>query len=122
VVKYWPIFPMDQLGPDERARALADFAKHGVNWRPKPECKIPVISLIRGDTLIMPPGTIHAPISLTDCFFLGGMYMNERFIQRTLEVWLYLCRREICTNEAQPKQARAIIDYIQNLVHAYLLK
>jgi hypothetical protein len=118
VVKYWPIFPMDQLGLDERARALADFAKHGTNWRPKPECKIPVISLIRGDTLIMPPGTIHAPISLTDCFCLGGMCMNKKFIQRTLEVWLYLCRKENCTNEAQPKQARAIIDYIQNLVHA----
>jgi hypothetical protein len=117
VVKYWPIFPLDHLGPDERAGALADFAKHGVNWRPKPECKIPVISLVRGDTLIMPPGTIHAPISLTDCFCLGGMCMNERFIQRTLEVWLYLCQREICTNEVQPKQARAVIDCIQNLVH-----
>jgi hypothetical protein len=33
VVKYWPIFPMDQLGPDECARALADFAKHGANRR-----------------------------------------------------------------------------------------
>ena len=31
VVEYWPIFPMDQLGLDERACALVDFAKHSVN-------------------------------------------------------------------------------------------
>jgi hypothetical protein len=54
VVKYWPIFPLNQLGLEEKDRVMADFAKHGTNWRPKPDSKIPIISLVPGDTLIMP--------------------------------------------------------------------
>ncbi|KAK0924948.1 hypothetical protein LTR29_018111 [Friedmanniomyces endolithicus] len=49
-------------------------------WLPK---KRAAMMLMKGDTLIMPPGVlvIHAPYTLTDCLLAGGMFRD--FYART---------------------------------------
>jgi hypothetical protein len=116
-VKYWFIIPMHLLSSQEKDQVMKDFAKHGKDWQPKLKCKLPSITLIKGDTLIMPPGTIHAPITLTDCFMVGGMCMHPRSVKESLAIWQYLSRYKDCTNKFQPAQARAVLDYVHNLVH-----
>jgi hypothetical protein len=117
VVKYWPVFPTHHMSAEDEDAARLGFSKEGINWRPKPDGKIPVIALTRGDMLIQPPGTIHAPITLTNCFFLGGMAWRKNTLPQTLKVWHYLMKNEICTNEPLPRQSQAILDFIKVAVH-----
>jgi hypothetical protein len=117
VVKYWPVFPMEHLNPQQQKEARKEFGDMGIAWRPKPEGGIPVIALTRGDMLIQPPGTIHAPITLTDCFFLGGMAWRKSTFRQSLDIWDYLVKHPICTNEPLPRQTQAILDYIKAAVH-----
>ncbi|KFY77674.1 hypothetical protein V499_03021 [Pseudogymnoascus sp. VKM F-103] len=117
VVKYWPVYPTHHMNAQDEDAARVAFSKEGINWRPKPDGKIPVIALTRGDMLIQPPGTIHAPITLTNCFFLGGMAWRKNTLPQTLNVWHYLMKNEICTNEPLPRQSQAILDFIKVAVH-----
>ncbi|OBT85490.1 hypothetical protein VE02_07341 [Pseudogymnoascus sp. 03VT05] len=117
VVKYWPVYPTHHMNPQDEDAARVAFSNEGINWRPKPDGKIPVIALTRGDMLIQPPGTIHAPITLTNCFFLGGMAWRKNTLPQTLNVWHYLMKNEICTNEPLPRQSQAILDFIKVAVH-----
>ncbi|KFY22619.1 hypothetical protein V493_06467 [Pseudogymnoascus sp. VKM F-4281 (FW-2241)] len=117
VVKYWPVYPTHHMSAEDEHAARLGFSKEGINWRPKPDTKIPVIALTRGDMLIQPPGTIHAPITLTNCFFLGGMAWRKNTLPQTLNVWYYLMKNEICTNEPLPRQSQAILDFIRVAVH-----
>jgi hypothetical protein len=111
VVKYWPFFPMQSLSVEDREEAFKEFAEHGMDWRPTPSIGIPMLALVRGDTLVMPPGTIHAPITLTDCLFTGGMAIHPLHLRDTLQIWEYLCEHPNCTNEDPPRQARSVLDY-----------
>ena len=117
VVKYWPVYPTHHMSAEDEHTARLGFSQEGINWRPKPNDKIPVIALTRGDMLIQPPGTIHAPITLTNCFFLGGMAWRKNTLPQTLNVWHYLMKNEICTNEPLPRQSQAILDFIRVAVH-----
>ncbi|KFY43964.1 hypothetical protein V494_01727 [Pseudogymnoascus sp. VKM F-4513 (FW-928)] len=117
VVKYWPVYPTHHMNAQDEAVARLAFSKEGINWRPTPDSKIPVIALTRGDMLIQPPGTIHAPITLTNCFFLGGMAWRRSTLPQTLNVWHYLMKNDICTNEPLPRQSQAILDFIRTAVH-----
>ncbi|ELR08621.1 hypothetical protein VC83_02250 [Pseudogymnoascus destructans] len=117
VVKYWPVYPTHHMNAQDEDAARLGFSKEGINWRPKPDGKIPVIALTRGDMLIQPPGTIHAPITLTNCFFLGGMAWRRNTLPQTLNVWHYLMKNDICTNEPLPRQSQAILDFIKVAVH-----
>ncbi|KFY22112.1 hypothetical protein V491_02885 [Pseudogymnoascus sp. VKM F-3775] len=117
VVKYWPVYPTHHMNSQNEGKARLGFSKEGINWRPIPDGKIPVIALTRGDLLIQPPGTIHAPITLTNCFFLGGMAWRKNTLPQTLNVWHYLMKNEICTNEPLPRQSQAILDFIRVAVH-----
>ncbi|OBT66152.1 hypothetical protein VE03_05078 [Pseudogymnoascus sp. 23342-1-I1] len=117
VVKYWPVYPTHHMSAEDEKTARLAFSREGINWRPKPNDKIPVIALTRGDMLIQPPGTIHAPITLTNCFFLGGMAWRKNTLPQTLNVWHYLMKNEICTNEPLPRQSQAILDFIRVAVH-----
>jgi hypothetical protein len=112
-VKYWPFIPMDQYGVEEQDTIRGEFKKYGEQWRPTLGGKIPVIALVRGDTLIQPPGTIHAPITLTNCKLTGGMAWREQDLKLTLKEWLFLADNEGCTNEPLPKQTQEIINYLQ---------
>ncbi|KFY31683.1 hypothetical protein V493_00893 [Pseudogymnoascus sp. VKM F-4281 (FW-2241)] len=113
-VKYWPFFPMDHYGVEEQGIFRDEFKKYGEQWRPMLRgSKIPVIALVRGDTLVQPPGTIHAPITLTNCKLTGGMAWRERDMKRSMEEWLFLADNEGCTNEPLPQQTSEIINYLQ---------
>jgi hypothetical protein len=116
-VKLWPFFPMDKLSVEEQELAMKEFAKMGPSWKPKPKPGIPVLALVRGDTLIMAPGTIHAPITLTDVSMAGGMCMDERQLQQHIKWWHFLSKHEICTNERRPKQTYAVLSLIKKWVH-----
>lgn len=117
VVKYWPVYPTHHMSAEDEHRARVEFSQEGITWRPTPNGNIPVIALTRGDMLIQPPGTIHAPITLTNCFFLGGMAWRKSTLPQTLNVWHYLMKNEICTNEPLPRQSQAILNFIKAAVH-----
>ncbi|KAL2071265.1 hypothetical protein VTL71DRAFT_12500 [Oculimacula yallundae] len=115
VLKLWAIIVTSS--PAEDAEARAGFAKDGEDWMPNPKW-IKVIALTRFDTLIMPPGTIHAPITVTDCLFRGGMVLQKRFMKDTIKHWKYCIANPHCTNEAAPKQTRSVIDYLERVIVA----
>ncbi|CZT41614.1 uncharacterized protein RSE6_01373 [Rhynchosporium secalis] len=115
VLKLWAIIVTSS--PAEDAEARAGFGKHGEDWMPNPKW-IRVLALTRFDTLIMPPGTIHAPITVTDCLFRGGMVLQKRFLQDTMQHWKFCISNPHCTNEAAPKQTRSVIDYLERVIVA----
>ncbi|KFY68562.1 hypothetical protein V496_00977 [Pseudogymnoascus sp. VKM F-4515 (FW-2607)] len=113
VVKYWPVFPINRFRPEEQDAFREDFKEHGEKWRPKLQgAQIPVIALVCGDTLIQPPGTIHAPITLTNCMFTGAMVWRERDLKQSLTEWLFLAENANCTNEPLPQQTPEILQYL----------
>jgi len=115
VLKLWAIIVT--TSPEEEMEARAGFSKHGEDWLPNPKW-IKVIALTRFDTLIMPPGTIHAPITVTDCLFRGGMVMQKRFMKDTMRHWKFCSQFPFCTNEKAPKQTRSVIDYLERVILA----
>ncbi|ELR08316.1 hypothetical protein VC83_04675 [Pseudogymnoascus destructans] len=113
VVKYWPVFPINRFGPEEQEAFRNGFMEHGENWRSELQGpQIPVIALVCGDTLIQPPGTIHAPITLTDCIFTGTMVWREQDLKLSLTEWLFLTNNGSCTNESLPQQTPEILQYL----------
>jgi hypothetical protein len=98
---------------DEEKEAFREEFKTKIDdWRPIPEGRIPVIALVCGDTLIQSPGTIHAPITLTNCMVVGGMAWRKETLSKSLE-WHFLSLNPNCTNEALPQQTREIIHYLK---------
>ncbi|KAG9228870.1 hypothetical protein BJ875DRAFT_219027 [Amylocarpus encephaloides] len=75
VLKLWVFIRLDNLPPDEQRKAIEGFICEGEIWMPEPRC-IKILALIRGDTAMFPPNTIHAPITVTDSLFTGGMVMQ----------------------------------------------
>ena len=113
-IKYWAVV----LVPDEcLPSALEAFGEKGPEWEPPREW-IRIISLIPGDYLIMPPGTIHAPISPTNCFFRGGMCWDSRiFLTHTLPMWKFImAHRDKASNEDHPKQAANILNKVAGII------
>ncbi|KAL5330839.1 hypothetical protein ACEPPN_000364 [Leptodophora sp. 'Broadleaf-Isolate-01'] len=119
VLKYWAVIDFQSLTSQDERAARQEFARDGTDWKPNPAW-IRVISLIRGDTLIMPPGTIHAPITATDCLFRGGMCWNKNmFVSHTLPHWQYITRnRDKVTNEDPPTETQRIIKWLQSSIVA----
>lgn len=117
VLKYWCIVDVESLESGERKLALEQFAKYGSNWKPEPSW-IKNIPLVAGDCLLMPPGTIHAPITVTDCLFYGGMYWSQRyFVSHTLPHWLYIAEnRDVVTNEDPAYQTVDILNWIKEQI------
>lgn len=117
VLKLWAYIRTDHLPPIEVAAIRKAFIRDGGAFEPDPSL-IRVISLVAGDTLIMPPGTIHAPITITDCLFRGGMVMQRCEMKRHMQAWRFCFDNGQCTNENQPKQTRAVLDYFATLVES----
>jgi hypothetical protein len=44
-------------------------------------------SLIRGDTMILPPLTIHFLISVTNALISGGSWMRKQDVRATINAW-----------------------------------
>ena len=118
VVKYWPSFPMYHLTPEDQKIALAQYAKDGTNWRPKPAGGIPLIALVPGMFMIQQPGNIHAPITLTACFMAGGMAWKENGFRESLKVMRFLAENKDCTNEEVPRQVQEILRLLANEIEA----
>jgi hypothetical protein len=117
VLKLWAYVRTDNLPDDEREKVMLDFKRYGEDFRPNP-AHIRVLSLIAGDTLVMPPGTIHAPLTITDCLFRGGMVMQKKEMRRSMRAWRFCSENGNCTNEEQPRQARSILDFFRNQFRA----
>lgn len=118
VVKYWPSFPMYHLTPEDQKIALAQYAKDGMNWRPKPGGGIPLIALVPGMFMIQQPGNIHAPITVTACFMAGGMAWKENGFRESLKVMRFLAENKDCTNEEVPRQVQEILRLLANEIEA----
>jgi hypothetical protein len=115
VLKCWAYVRTDHLSSEERDKIHAEFKQLGDDFRPDPAL-LKVLMLVAGDTLIMPPGTIHAPITITDCLFRGGMVMHKRQMRRSMRAWRFCSGNPHCTNEDQPRQTRSILDFFRNQV------
>lgn len=115
VLKYWAVVDLHNMSSLERQKALQDFGSLGSLWQPPPQ-SIKVISLVCGDTLIMPPGTIHCPITVTDCLFRGGMCWDRRtFVKATLPAWLFILKhRDLVTNEDPQTQTQDFLKKIMS--------
>jgi hypothetical protein len=94
---------------EEIAREKQKFESDGVEYIPSPPAMLIAISLIEGDTIIMPPGTIHVPVTATDRFFRGFIGVHPRYVSRSIDTWDWLVRNEDCTNEEAPRETRRII-------------
>ena len=121
VLKYWAVIDLCNSTTEARQETLKAFGKQGSHWKPHHDC-IRVISLVRGDCLIMPPGTIHAPISVTNCLFRGGMCWDKRiFVTHTLPNWNFILEhRDTVTNEDPQTQTPAILDVIKEDIRCHL--
>jgi hypothetical protein len=117
VLKLWAYVRTDHLSEAERAKIKLRFKQDHENFQPHPE-HIRILALVAGDTLIMPPGTIHAPITITDCLFRGGMAMQKKQMWRSMREWRFCSDNDRCTNENQPRQARSMLDFFKREVHA----
>jgi len=117
VLKLWAYVRTDHLSEAEQLEIRQRFKQDHENFKPNPE-HIRIIALVAGDTLIMPPGTIHAPITVTDCLFRGGMVMQKKQMWRSMREWRFCSDNDRCTNENQPRQARSILDFFKMEVHA----
>jgi len=117
VLKLWAYVRTDHLSPLEQSQIKSEFQRTGLAYHPDPSL-VRILALTAGDTLIMPPGTIHAPITITDCLFRGGMVMQKKQMRRSIREWRFCAENDICTNEDQPKQARTILDYFRRQVRA----
>jgi hypothetical protein len=117
VLKLWAFVRTDNLSEAEQMEIRRRFKQDHENFKPNPE-HIRIIALVAGDTLIMPPGTIHAPITITDCLFRGGMVMQKKQMWRSMREWRFCSDNDRCTNENQPRQARSILDFFRREVHA----
>ena len=109
VVKYWPSYPLDQLSKTEEKAIRVEFAKAEDIWRPRPAGGIPVLTILKGYLLLQKPGNIHAPITLTECLFLGGMAWKHSSIREHLEVTQFLAANDRATNEELPSQLQPLV-------------
>jgi len=95
-LKLWPLLPTHAMKREDALKVYDSMERHGVdlidNLPPGPNgtsCKVPLILLLTGDTIIMPPGTIHFPISITTAYMTGGMVWHKDMLAQTLDFWAY---------------------------------
>lgn len=117
VLKLWAVVRTDLVSREEEVKIKNAFRRDGAHFVP-PSDLIRIIALTAKDTLIMPPGTIHAPITITDCLFRGGMAVQERNLRRHVKAWRFCVENDRCTNEDVPKQTRSVIDFYRTRVRA----
>lgn len=117
-LKAWAIINFDSLSDSEKDAALDEFASEGPEWVPDINL-VRVIHLVPGDTLIMAPGTIHAPVSITNAFFHGSFYWSRHsFITAQLPKWLWIAEHPNTTNEDAVKGTRLLLAWVQDDMRA----
>jgi hypothetical protein len=110
-LKYWLVVSFEGCSDDEIAREMQKFESDGGEYIPSLPARLIAISLVEGDTIIMPPGTIHAPITVTDCFFRGFMGVHPKHVDRSVTTWSWLVKNPDCTNEGAPRETRRILEF-----------
>ncbi|KAL5328011.1 hypothetical protein ACEPPN_005717 [Leptodophora sp. 'Broadleaf-Isolate-01'] len=113
VLKLWAFISVNSV--EEQLEAEAGFIENGEDWDP-PARWIKIIALTAFDTFIMPPGTIHAPITVSDCLFRGGMFMQKRYLKDSIGTWEMCSANPAVTNEGRPRQSPVIVDFLQATV------
>jgi hypothetical protein len=113
VLKIWAFIKTPTA--EEDARAHEEFRVQKESWKPHPSW-IKLLFLIAGDTLVMPPGTIHAPITVTNAFFRGGMVWQKKFLYNTIKHWSLVLQDPDTTNENPARQSRAILDRLCTII------
>jgi hypothetical protein len=119
VLKYWAVIEMNHLSRPEQQIILETFANNGPLWKPSLDL-IRVVVLTPGMTLVMPPGTIPAPLTVSNCFFQGGMCWDKRLLishHLPLLEWI-LDHRESVTNEDPHKQLPSVLRKVIQEVEA----
>jgi hypothetical protein len=73
------------------------------------------ILMSKGDLLIQPPGTVHAPVSRTNVAMSGWFGWNSKTMLRTAESALLDLRYDQITNEEPKKELVRKLNHIGNL-------
>ena len=116
-LKYWLFVSFKDCSEDEITHEMQRFASYGGDYVPSPPARLIAVSLVEGDTIIMPPGTIHAPVTVTDCFFRGFTGVHPEYIDSTIRTWDWLIKNPDCTNEVPSHETRRILEfYIRNVL------
>lgn len=100
-LKLWPLLPTHTMKREDALKVYDTMEQHGVglidNLPPGPNgtsCRVPLILMLTGDTIIMPPGTIHFPISITTAYMTGGMVWHKDMLAQTLDFWAYCASKK----------------------------
>jgi predicted transcriptional regulator len=116
-IKFWPVYPGHRHPRQEQM--IKAFATNTYGAPPLPEnVKIPCIAMRAGYTLVMPPLTFHAPLTITDSLMLGGMGWSKKAMGQTLEGWGAVLKYPDLTNEDVPLQMRFIVTRLKADINA----
>jgi hypothetical protein len=85
-LKYWLVVSMKDCTKDEVAQEMRRFVALGAEYIPAPPARFVVISLVQGDTLIIPPGCIHGPLTVTGCLIRAFMGVHPLQIELSISV------------------------------------
>jgi hypothetical protein len=111
VVKFWPFILMEHRG-----EVNPMFLENHVCWKAPTLISIPVLSLIRHDTLVMPPGLLHVSSFPTDVNMSGGMLMYKRQLMDHLRTWRLISDQNHITNEPPLKQTFEFLSLLRRII------
>lgn len=116
--KLWPVIPASLRTPSQMKTIYRRLANPGRGeWISQHNCTFPLILLMTGDTLIMPPGTIHFPASLTTCYMTGGMAWSHKLLPQSIDFWAYAAlNNDTVTNEDPPPTTIPILHILTDYI------
>ena len=110
-LKYWLVVSLRGCTTSQVAQERQRFVDLGAEYIPELPARFVVISLLEGDTLIIPPGCMHAPLTVTDCLIRGFMGVHPQHVERSIEIWHWLDNNRDCSNEEPHRETRRILEF-----------
>jgi hypothetical protein len=102
---------LNEMPNDESLYALHDFLEQSTTWMPNPEW-IKKITLVRGDTLILPPFSVHKFEYTKDTLSSGGIMLRKEDLRNSIVAWRWDCLGKTMRNF---KQGAAILDFLREV-------
>ncbi|KAF2085074.1 hypothetical protein K490DRAFT_47607, partial [Saccharata proteae CBS 121410] len=88
------------------------FARFGQQWKPSAR-RIRTVMLGPGDTLVMPAGCVHMPLTVEPALCFGGIFWDCADLTNTLKTVERNVRSPDCTNELPARQLPALLEQLQ---------
>lgn len=110
-LKYWLVVSLKDCTAKQTAKEMERFVHLGAEYIPELPARFIAISIVEGDTLIIPPGCIHGPITVTNCLMRGFMGVHPRQAELSINTWHWLDENRDCTNEDPHLETRRILEF-----------